>query len=104
MESTPTTEKYRAARDVLQELSQDYATAVERFAWPDFGDRFNWGVDWFDAVARDVLGDVGEQLLEGREGVVVVGGGDPGGEPGGGSGRNSLNKPVARPPALSYFQ
>ena len=58
MESTPTTdpttEKYRAARDVLQELSQDYAAAVQRFAWPDFGDRFNWAVDWFDAIARDV--------------------------------------------------
>lgn len=50
----PTTEKYRAARDVLQELSQDYAAALERFAWPDFGERFNWGVDWFDAIARGV--------------------------------------------------
>jgi acetyl-CoA synthetase len=54
MESTPTTEKYRAARDVLQELSRDYAAAVEQFAWPDFGDRFNWAVDWFDAIARGV--------------------------------------------------
>jgi len=53
MEST-TTEKYRAARDVLQELSQDYGAAVERFRWPDFGDRFNWAVDWFDAIARGV--------------------------------------------------
>ena len=53
MESTAT-EKYRAARDVLQELSQDYGAAVERFAWPDFGDRFNWAVDWFDAIARGV--------------------------------------------------
>lgn len=50
----PTTEKYRAARDVLQELSQDYAAALERFGWPDFGERFNWGVDWFDAIARGV--------------------------------------------------
>jgi acetyl-CoA synthetase len=49
-----TTEKYRAARDFLQESSQDYATAVARFSWPDFGDRFNWAVDWFDAVARGV--------------------------------------------------
>lgn len=52
MEST--TERYRAARDVLQELAQDYAAAVARFSWPDFGDRFNWAVDWFDAVARGV--------------------------------------------------
>jgi acetyl-CoA synthetase len=49
-----TTEKYRAARDFLQESSQDYATAVARFSWPDFGERFNWAVDWFDAVARGV--------------------------------------------------
>jgi acetyl-CoA synthetase len=46
------TERYRAARDVLRELSRDYATAVDRFAWPDFGERFNWAVDWFDAIAR----------------------------------------------------
>ena len=52
MEST--TEKYRAARDFLQESSRDYATAVARFAWPDLGERFNWAVDWFDAVARGV--------------------------------------------------
>jgi acetyl-CoA synthetase len=49
-----TTEKYRAARDFLQESSRDYATAVARFEWPDFGERFNWAVDWFDAVARGV--------------------------------------------------
>jgi acetyl-CoA synthetase len=52
MESS--TEKYRAARDFLQESSEDYATAVARFAWPDFGERFNWAVDWFDAIARGV--------------------------------------------------
>ena len=52
MEST--TEKYRAARDFLQESSRDYATAVARFEWPDLGERFNWAVDWFDAVARGV--------------------------------------------------
>jgi acetyl-CoA synthetase len=49
-----TTEKYRAARDLLQESSRDYAAAVARFSWPDFGERFNWAVDWFDAVARGV--------------------------------------------------
>jgi len=53
MESA-TTKKYRAARDVLQELSADYGAAVERFAWPDLGDRFNWAVDWFDPIARGV--------------------------------------------------
>ncbi len=52
MEST--TDTYRAARDVLQECAHDYAGAVARFDWPDFGDRFNWAVDWFDAIARGV--------------------------------------------------
>jgi acetyl-CoA synthetase len=48
-----TTQAYRQARDLLQALGRDYATAVEEFTWPDFGDRFNWAVDWFDASARD---------------------------------------------------
>lgn len=49
-----TTQKYRDARELLQNLSTDYARAVAEFAWPDFGDRFNWAIDWFDAVARGV--------------------------------------------------
>lgn len=52
MEST--TDTYRAARDLLQECSRDYAGAVARFSWPDFGERFNWAIDWFDAVGRGV--------------------------------------------------
>jgi acetyl-CoA synthetase len=43
---------YRSARDLLVELRDDYAGAVDRFRWPDMGERFNWGVDWFDRVAR----------------------------------------------------
>jgi acetyl-CoA synthetase len=46
------TEIYRAARDVLQSLGRDYRTAVDTFTWPDLGERFNWAVDWFDAIAR----------------------------------------------------
>ncbi|MEP7739596.1 AMP-binding protein [Nocardioides sp. 31GB23] len=46
------TEKYRQARDLLQSLSSDYSKAVQDFVWPDFGDRFNWAIDWFDAFAR----------------------------------------------------
>jgi acetyl-CoA synthetase len=46
------TETYRQARDLLQVLGDDYTKAVEQFAWPDFGERFNWAVDWFDANAR----------------------------------------------------
>jgi acetyl-CoA synthetase len=46
------TESYRAARDQLLDLRGRHADAVGQFRWPDVGDRFNWGVDWFDAVAR----------------------------------------------------
>ncbi|WP_329584314.1 AMP-binding protein [Kitasatospora sp. NBC_01250] len=44
MTSPTATERYRAARDVL--LRQ------EDFAWPVIEGRFNWAVDWFDAIAR----------------------------------------------------
>src|ERR1700722_4898550 len=50
--ATSTTETYRQARDRLQNLGRDYARAVSEFSWPDFGDQFNWAVDWFDANAR----------------------------------------------------
>lgn len=50
--SPTNTDRYREARDLLQGLSRDYATAVAEFEWPDFGDRFNWAIDWFDAIAR----------------------------------------------------
>lgn len=43
---------YRAARDQLVDLRENYPRAVESFSWPDVGDTFNWGVDWFDAIAR----------------------------------------------------
>src|SRR3954453_18574087 len=46
------TDTYRAARDLLQDLSADYAKAVSEFVWPDFGAQFNWAVDWFDVIAR----------------------------------------------------
>jgi len=48
------TDSYRAARDLLQGLAEDYGKAVAEFEWPDFGDPFNWAVDWFDAVGRGV--------------------------------------------------
>ncbi len=56
---TSSTEIYRNARDLLQDLGRDYAKALEQFTWPEFGDRFNWAVDWFDASAR---GDDGTAL------------------------------------------
>ncbi len=46
------TEVYRAARDQLLALAGRHEQAVAEFAWPDLGGRFNWAVDWFDAIAR----------------------------------------------------
>ena len=43
---------YRAARDQLVTLRENYQQAVHDFVWPDVGDTFNWGVDWFDSIAR----------------------------------------------------
>jgi acetyl-CoA synthetase len=44
--------EYRAARDQLVALRDDYATASKTFRWPDVGSIFNWAVDWFDEIAR----------------------------------------------------
>lgn len=49
---TDATAAYRAARDQLLALRGQHERAVAEFRFPDVGDRFNWGVDWFDAVAR----------------------------------------------------
>ncbi|GAA4445700.1 AMP-binding protein [Actinokineospora soli] len=46
------TEIYRAARDLLLAHRADHAAARAAFAWPEFPGRFNWAVDWFDAIAR----------------------------------------------------
>ena len=46
------TEIYRSARDQLLGLRGQQVLAGETFRWPDLGDRFNWAVDWFDAIAR----------------------------------------------------
>ncbi|MFI7448579.1 AMP-binding protein [Nonomuraea sp. NPDC049714] len=42
---------YRQSRDQLLRLRGDHARAVAEFRWPELGTRFNWAVDWFDAVA-----------------------------------------------------
>lgn len=42
----------REARDLLLNLREDYATASEKFRWPDVGPQFNFGHDWFDSFAR----------------------------------------------------
>ncbi|RFU22472.1 AMP-binding protein [Geodermatophilus marinus] len=50
---TTATDAYRAARDQLLALRGEHDRALTAFRWPDVGDRFNWAVDWFDAVGRD---------------------------------------------------
>lgn len=47
------TQAYRSARDQLLLLRTEHERAVAEFRWPDLGQRFNWAVDWFDAVAVD---------------------------------------------------
>jgi acetyl-CoA synthetase len=50
--ATSATDAYRASRDQLLGLRGELERAVREFAFPHLGDRWNWGVDWFDAVAR----------------------------------------------------
>lgn len=49
---SPQTQEFRKARDLLIDLREDYAAAVEQFTWPKF-DTFNFALDWFDEIARD---------------------------------------------------
>src|SRR5262245_8378436 len=49
---TSQSEAFREARDFLLRHREDYATAYERFRWPELGE-FNWALDWFDPNARD---------------------------------------------------
>lgn len=46
------TDEFRAARDRLLELRNDYQQARAEFSWPQFSE-FNFGFDWFDQVAKD---------------------------------------------------
>jgi len=41
-----------SARDFLLRHREDYAVALRDFAWPKL-DRFNWALDYFDAMARN---------------------------------------------------
>ncbi len=56
------TSAYRTARDQLLAARGQHERAVAEFSWPDLGERFNWAIDWFDAVAR------GNQ----RPGLIIV--------------------------------
>ena len=44
-------QRFLAARDFLLRHRTDYDTAYREFAWPAL-DRFNWAIDYFDAMAR----------------------------------------------------
>jgi len=44
------TDAFRQARDLLVRHREDYGRAVAEFRWPHL-DRFNWALDWFDAIA-----------------------------------------------------
>lgn len=43
---------FKAARQQLLDLREDYDRAYETFKWPEL-DEFNWALDWFDDYARD---------------------------------------------------
>jgi len=60
MSVTSVTDEFRAARDRLLALREDYATAKAEFAWPRL-EHFNFGLDWFDRIAAGPRG--GENAL-----------------------------------------
>jgi acetyl-CoA synthetase len=47
---TPAYERFRSARDLLQELRLDHEQACRRFRWPR-ATAFNWALEWFDVIA-----------------------------------------------------
>lgn len=49
---TSVTDQFRAVRDDLVALQQDYVAAREHFTWPRF-EHFNFALDWFDQLAAD---------------------------------------------------
>ncbi|MCA3180974.1 MAG: AMP-binding protein [Burkholderiaceae bacterium] len=44
-------DRFRAARDLLLARRTDLAAAAAAFEWPKL-ERFNWAIDWFDAIAK----------------------------------------------------
>ncbi|MEO3847175.1 AMP-binding protein [Streptomyces sp. B8F3] len=51
MTASNPTEDFRSARDFLLARREDYAAARAGFSWPR-PERFNWALDWFDAIAE----------------------------------------------------
>jgi len=45
-------EAFQAARSFLLAHREDYATAYDKFRWPQLTE-FNWALDWFDQLAGD---------------------------------------------------
>ena len=43
---------FKAARQQLLDLREDYDRAYETFKWPELNE-FNWALDWFDDYAKD---------------------------------------------------
>ena len=43
---------FLSARDLLLRYREDYEIAYRDFVWPKL-DRFNWALDYFDAIARN---------------------------------------------------
>ncbi|CAI3791742.1 AMP-binding protein [Pseudarthrobacter sp. MM222] len=58
------TEEFRAARDRLLALREDYSAAHREFQWPRF-EEFNFALDWFDQIAAD-------PAKAGRPALVIV--------------------------------
>ncbi|MFO7191034.1 AMP-binding protein [Thermocrispum sp.] len=52
MDTATSTARFRAARDRLLDLRDDYDQAAAEFTFPDVGPRWNWAHDWFDEIAR----------------------------------------------------
>jgi acetyl-CoA synthetase len=46
------TDTFRAARDLLLQVRDDYDKACSEFRWPDLA-TFNFGLDWFDVLAAE---------------------------------------------------
>ena len=55
----PALPTFRAARDLLLQLSDRYVEATTTFVWPR-PERFNWALDWFDAELA--AGDRGQNV------------------------------------------
>jgi acetyl-CoA synthetase len=62
---------YRAGRDRLLALREEHDRAVREFRWPELGERFNWAVDWFDAIALGAAGDRPALVLVEADGGVI---------------------------------